>query len=400
MREPDHPRRVGLLFQGFEFHHKIFLGVLEYARPYRHWIVERSFPSLASMERFADQGVDGVIGQLTEPAVVEAVCRLGVPAVNISAVLEITALPNVLADDFMIGQLAADHLVARDCAHYAFVGQADHMFVELRRRGFYHGILELGCGHAYSELLRAGTPEPPSAYARRTELGRWLIDLPKPAGVFCSSDIMAFFVHRIARDCGLDLHRDIRLLGVDNQLDYCEAVYPPFSSVDHGMIGFRAAEALERLMNGQSVPPVTRVPPKGIVTRDRDGGAPSLPSEVHAVMQLIASRSGEPLQIDDLLAGLPLSRRYVEKRFKQATGRSIYQEVQRQRIERAEMLLTTTRWPIERVGQAAGFPDPRQFSRTFRQFTKMTPRAYRQAHAPGTNGASETVSQDGQDTDD
>jgi LacI family transcriptional regulator len=379
--ELDRPRRVGLLFQGFEFHHRIFLGVLEYSRIYRNWIIERSLPTLAGIQRFVDQGVDGIIGQITEPAIIEAIHRLRLPAVNISALIDVTTLANVLADDVMIGQLAADHLFSLGLAHYAFVGQDDFGFVNLRKRGFQHGLRELGCGHVYSEFLKAGTPEPASALARLTPLGKWLISLPKPVGVFCSTDLMAFYVHRIARDCGLDLGRSVRLLGVDNQLDYCEAVHPPFSSIEHGMIGFRAAETLERLMNGQPVPSTIFVPPKGVVSRDRNNTAPALPSEVHAVMQLIASRSGEPLHIDELLSSLPLSRRYIEKRFKQATGRSIYQEVQRQRIERASMLLRTTRWPIERVGDAAGFTDPRQFSRVFRQYTNTSPREYRQQHA-------------------
>lgn len=382
----DKPRRVGLLFQGFEFHHKIFIGVLEYARMYRNWAFERALPQVANIQRFIDQGVEGVIGQITEPALVDAVRQLGVPAVNISACDQVTTIPNVVANDVMIGQIAADHFYGRGCTHFAFVGQDELRFVELRRRGFRHGLVELGCIHACSELLNVGLPEPPSAHARHTELGRWLIRLPKPVGILCSNDVMGFYVHRIARDCGLDLTREVRLLGVDNQLDYCEAVHPPFDSIEHGMIGFRAAETLDRMLAGQTVPQTILVPPKGVIRRDRDSVAPTLPSEVHAVMQLIASRSGEPLQIDDLLSGLPLSRRYIEKRFKQATGRSIYQEVQRQRIERACMFLTTTRWPIERVGAAAGFSDPRQFSRVFRQHMLTTPREYRQRHA--THGAS------------
>lgn len=375
------PRRVGLLLHNIEFHHKIFLGILEYARLYRNWAFERALPQVSSVRRFKEQGIEGVIGQLVDAPVVEAVRESGLSAVNISAAWEVTEVPNVLANDFMIGQLAADDLFSQGMAHFAFVGQDNLLFVEHRRRGFVYGLGELACGHAYSELLNIGLPEPTTVHARHTDLGRWLLALPKPAGVFCSNDIMAFCVHRVARDCGLDLRRDVRLMGVDNQLDYCEAVHPPFSSVEHGMTGFRAAETLERLMDGQAVAPTLLVPPKGIVSRDRDASTPSLPSEVHAVMQLITSRLGEPLQIDDLLRGLPLSRRYIEKRFKQVTGRSIYQEVQRQRIERASMLLRTTHWPIERVGSAAGFTDPRQFSRAFRQFAGFTPRAYRREQA-------------------
>jgi LacI family transcriptional regulator len=211
--------------------------------------------------------------------------------------------------------------------------------------------------------------------------------LPKPAGIFCSNDQVAAHVHHVGIHCGLDLHRDVCLLGVDNQLDYCEAVHPPFSSVALGMIGFLAAETLQRLMSGQSAPAVTYVAPRGVISRGEGETEADLPSEVKTVMQLIASHMGQVSSIDDLLRNVPLSRRYMEKRFKQATGRSIYQEIQRQRIERASMLLATTRWPVERGGKAAGFSNPRQFSRVFRQFTQSTPRDYRQRRNRESRGA-------------
>ena len=108
-------------------------------------------------------------------------------------------------------------------------------------------------------------------------LAQWLIAAPKPLGIFCPTDIYAYFVHQAARHCGLDLLRDLHLIGVDNQVDYCEAVYPPFSSVDQGMIGYRAAETLERMMNGLAVPHVIRVQPRGVVERSVDSGAAHMP---------------------------------------------------------------------------------------------------------------------------
>lgn len=381
MNDLTRPRRVGLLLDYVEFHHKIFLGVLEFSRLYRTWMLDRALALVSNLERFAESGIDGIIGKLTDPEMRERVVSLGIPAVNISAAAEVSGIPSVLANDVMIGQLAADHLYSRGCAHYGFVGQYDLLFVHRRRRGFHQRLGELGCGYLYDEFLNAGLPEPSLNQTRNTPLGRWLLNLPKPVGLLCSTDTMAFCVHRIARDCGLEVGREVVLLGVDNQLDYCESVHPPISSIEHGMTGFRAAEALERLMLGHSVPPVLLVPPKGVVVRSEEPAGPALPSEVQAMMQLISSRAGEALQINDLLAGLPLSRRYVEKRFKAATGRSIYQEVQRQRIERACQMLRTTHWPMERVSAAAGFSDPRQFSRAFRRYMGTTPSAYRRAHA-------------------
>jgi LacI family transcriptional regulator len=371
------PLLVGLPLVHHDHHRRIFQGVLDYVRPYRNWALERIWPNDDSLRKLAQRGLAGIIGQLTDPGVAEAVLSLGVPAVNISGQKQLKNVVTVSSDEEMIGQLAANYLAARQLRHYAFVGQARLTFAERRGRGFQRGLVELGCGGQFSELDHDLWPESPTIASGTAPITTWLRDLPKPLGLFCSSDLIAFQLHHVARLAGLDLVRDIVLIGVDNQLDYCEAVHPPFSSVELGMVGFRAAEALERLMNGQIVPRVIDVPPSGVVTRGADGAPPGLPAEVHAVMQLIASRVGEQLQIDDLLQSVPLSRRYVEKRFKQATGRSIYQEVQRQRIDRAAMLLSSTRWPVERVGEASGFPDPRQFSRVFKQYMNTSPVKYR-----------------------
>lgn len=380
MPQPVPSRLVGLPFEQIEYHRRIFYGVVDFARAYRTWGLERIRPSVDGVRELALRGASGLIGMLTNPDVVAATRQARLPAVNISGQNDPEGITSVVSDDDMIGQLAAQYMVTLPLTRYAYVGQDGMLFAERRGRGFFRGLTELGvsaCIVEYPDAVRMNTN---MLYSREHPFSQWLLELPKPVGIFCSSDLIAFCVHQAARYMGLDLHRELVLMGVDNQQDYCEAVNPPFSSVEQGMIGFRAAETLERLMNGQRVPRTILVAPRGVIARGGDAAGHGLPSEVQEVMQLIASRLGEPLQIDDLLQNVPLSRRYIEKRFKQATGRSIYQEVQRQRIERACMLLRSTRWPVERVGTAAGFADPRQFSRAFRQHTQTTPMSYRKQH--------------------
>jgi AraC-like DNA-binding protein len=50
----------------------------------------------------------------------------------------------------------------------------------------------------------------------------------------------------------------------------------------------------------------------------------------------------------------------------------------RRRAERAAMLLATTADPISSVGADVGWPDPSQFSRRFKQYMGVSPRAYRE----------------------
>jgi LacI family transcriptional regulator len=369
-------RTVGLVFQNHDYHRRVFSGILEYVRPYRNWQMERISATADALAAHRGRAFDGLIGAITDSAAAETACALGIPTINVSGLGYPRGITTVASDEDMIGQMAANYLIRQNVRYFSWVGAPDLISIN-RGQGFCRALQELGEGPRLYELPESASINATLLYSDKTPFAQWLTAAPKPLGIFCPTDIYAFFTHQVARHCGLDMTRDLHLIGVDNQIDYCEAVYPPFSSIELGMVGFRAAEILERMMNGQSVPALIRVPPREVVSRGGKGDGPAHGPEVQAVNQLIASRLGERLQIDDLLQGIPLSRRYIEKQFKKATGRSIYQEVQRQRIERAKMLLTSTAWSIERVGEASGIPDPRQFSRAFRQHTGLSPVKYR-----------------------
>lgn len=361
----------------------LFHDVIDFARPFRDWTFRHAWPEPDGIEDLAQWGANGLIGQITEPAVVAAAIRTGLPAVNLSNARELDELTCVVNDDSVIGRLAADHLFSLGCRHYAYAGQDPLAFVEQRRRGFCHGLAELGLTGAYTELLGLDWTElAASQRGRGSPIADWLRRLPKPAGLFCSTDLLCYYVHGACTDCGLDLVRDVRLLGVDNDVGYCEAAYPPFSSIETGNIGFRGAGVLERLIRQEKdVPQVTRVPPQRLVVRSGDASDPVLPPEVLAINRYISSHIGEPIQAADALAQVPLSRRAMELKFKRVTGKTLYQAIQQKRVERACMLLRTTRWAIERVAESSGFSDPRQFSRVFRQHMHTTPRAYRRQAA-------------------
>lgn len=99
--------------------------------------------------------------------------------------------------------------------------------------------------------------------------------------------------------------------------------------------------------------------------------------EVIAAERYIRANLNRPFGIEDLAKHLGLSRRTLSRRFRQSTGVSPLEFVQRVRIERAVHLLETTEASIDAVAEAVGYSGTAAFRRTFRRETGRAPSDYR-----------------------
>lgn len=70
---------------------------------------------------------------------------------------------------------------------------------------------------------------------------------------------------------------------------------------------------------------------------------------------------------------------YVSRRFKQETGLSALEYLQKIRIEKCCELLAGDTLPIQTVAQMAGYEDTKFFNRVFKRMLGVTPREYRKA---------------------
>jgi AraC family transcriptional regulator, arabinose operon regulatory protein len=98
---------------------------------------------------------------------------------------------------------------------------------------------------------------------------------------------------------------------------------------------------------------------------------------VARAVDLIRLHFPEPhLHLSHLAAAACLGRTRFIQRFKQATGTSPRQHLERVRMEEARRLLEEG-LPVVRVAEMAGFEDPLYFSRRFRAMHGVAPTAYR-----------------------
>ena len=86
------------------------------------------------------------------------------------------------------------------------------------------------------------------------------------------------------------------------------------------------------------------------------------------------------LQIGQLLEEMPLSAWYQRKLFKEATGMTLTQYLNKIRIDYACSLLANSTMPIKSIAISSGFEDPYYFSRMFKNIKGSNPMLWRKQH--------------------
>jgi LacI family transcriptional regulator len=149
--------------------------------------------------------------------------------------------------------------------------------------------------------------------------------------------------------------------------------------VNAEQIGYDAAALLGRMMSGEAVDAgaAEHVPPRGVVARPSTNTLFSGDPEVDRAVAFIREHAPRRLLVSDVTGHVSLSRALLEPRFKRAVGRTIHQEIQRVRLNRAKALLVGSALPIKQVAAASGFSSVPYLTRVFHRATGETPAEYR-----------------------
>jgi LacI family transcriptional regulator len=180
---------------------------------------------------------------------------------------------------------------------------------------------------------------------------------------------------------GLEVPREVCVLGTNNHELICEHCYPTLSSIVQSSrrIGYHAAELLDRLMDGETAPPPMRIQPRNVVMRESTDRFVTEDEDVAAALRFIRNNAAKPIVVDDILNVLPISRRLLEMKFRRVTGKAPAQEIRHAHIERAKKLLKETDWSISRISMSSGYDSLHGFLLAFKRETRCTPGQYRAA---------------------
>lgn len=380
--------RIGLVFDyGLDYYREILRGIKAFAEARPRWAFTPMAPEPRAVAALRASEHDGLIAHVFGRPLARALEACGRPVVNVSGVLPDLTFPRVGVDHEAVGRLAAEHLLGRGLRRFGFVGYARHAFSIRREAGFRDAIEGAGFRVASYRQREASRRDPTGLWRWDEGLVRWLAALSGPVGILASHDPQGVQLAEACRRAGLTVPDDVALVGVDNDDLLCGLARPPLSSValPAERIGFEAAALLDRLMTRpRARPPAPlELPPTGVVTRPSTDVLALDDPELVAAIRFIREGAHRPLQVADVLAAVPTSRRSLERRFRAAIGRGIGEEIRRAHLERARTLLAETDLPMAQVAVLAGFSESKHLSVAFRQATGTTPTAYRRQSRAG-----------------
>ncbi len=375
-------RRVALIVEtSSAYGRRILRGVRRYVHTHQSWSIFLEQRSLTSRppQWLEDWDGDGIISRTTTKQLAEAAQRTKVPLIDLTDRHGTLGLPQVWSDDRAIAQLGADHLQERGFRRFAFCGFSRESWSQ-RRLAEFAAIVE-----------RPGEPcrvyESPwfgkDAHPWETEqarIGEWLRTLPKPIGIMTCNDVRGQHVLDACNRMDLAVPEEVAVIGVDDEEEVCELCDPPLSSIipNAELVGYKAAELLDRLMSGKQAEVLQRtIPPLGIAIRQSTDVLAIDDPDVAAAVRYIREHACRGAVVEDILRHVPVSRSILERRFRKALDCSPQALIRRTQLKRVKQLLVDTDLPLAKISELAGFKHHEHMCTVFKREVGHSPGAYR-----------------------
>ena len=307
--------------------------------------------------------------------------RAGVPAIIITwLAFDTPGATRVVANRWMAARMAAEHLHQRGYRSFAYVGTRHYAPSRIEHREFrrWLGLHGLSAQQQRPSLRRLYTSREWGDEC--DHLRRWLDGLSPPVGIFCSTDALARTLDHLARRAALRVPDDVGIVAGGNDVPLCELEQPTLTSIDYHYetVGRRAAELLDRLMDGEPAPRRNILIPPTLIPRQSTGLGGIGDPLVARALEFIEAHCAEPIRLAHVAQAAGLGERQLQRRMRDHRGRTIVQEILRARLDAARRLLETTDLPLTAIAPQAGFASRRTLTAAFRHHLATTPTAYRQ----------------------
>lgn len=301
-----------------------------------------------------------------------------IPIVSVALDLSAQGLPSVCPDEERIGVLGVEHLLATGLRQVSTFRLDGSPFGVARERAFVARARNAGARVA----VGWGSEDAPPRWRGEDAEGimAWLRGLPKPCGLFTCADHWARIVSRYVRLAGLRVPDDLALVGVDNDVVECELLSPPLSSVmvPWQELGERAARLVQRALDGERLERQRWVTPPIAVAARRSSELFAVEDAIVAkAMRWIRQNACQRLNVPMVAEAVGGGRQRLERRFRRALDRTVYDEIRRARVEVAMRLLRTTQIALVEVAKQSGFSNAALLSVAFKREVGMPPGVYR-----------------------
>ena len=357
----------------------VLRGVADYARIHGPWIFHLSVDApMRTVPPKAEWDGDGIIAQPHQDERLLMQLRdSGLPVVSLSGPPGFGGLPAVRVNQEAVPRLALDHFRQRGFVRFAYCGSPGERFWPRTGDMFRQMAEEAG----YTcEIYEPGYASAADTPHRLTPMVDWLRTLRKPTALLAGNDPKAREVLDACRIAGLHVPEDIAVLGVNDDELICELANPPLSSIIHNArrVGYQAAAMLDQLMGGAKVVEDQVVDPLGVHSRQSTDLLAIEDPEIATVVRFIRENACSGIRVDDVLDQVPLSRRAMETRFRNAVGRPPHMEIRRVQLERVKELLVNSDYKLEKIADMTGFSSAQYLAGLFHRVVGVTPGTWRQ----------------------
>jgi LacI family transcriptional regulator len=211
--------------------------------------------------------VDGAV--LVTPTVTDV--QYDGPVVAVDPHTGRSSLPTVASDNLQGAHLAVDHLLGLGHRRIGMVtGRPDLVSAQLRERGYREAHAAAGVP-VDEQLLRLGAFESDRGRGAAREL---LLLAEPPTAIFAANDLTALAVFDVAAELGVDVPRQLSVVGFDNIPESAMA-HPPLTTVQQPIrqMGHDAITMLVSLIAGEEIAD-THVTLETTLVRRRSTAAP------------------------------------------------------------------------------------------------------------------------------
>lgn len=287
----------------------------------------------------------------------------------------------VCHDSFATGELAAKALLSQNLAQYAYIGYMFRAYwSDDRQRGFVKAVRK---ANRRVTIFRSHSKDVVESEGYGRRLSDFVGALKPGTGVFAANDEIATRVLSICRDKGINVPKDVVVIGVDNAEEMCSNTSPSLTSIqlDFERGGYNAAELLSsRLQNRKLKPRTLGFEALGVVHRRSTGNCGHVDPQVVAAVEYVRENACAGIGVPDVVSMMGCGRRMAELRFRKMTGKSIFEEIQVVRFERVFVVLKSGVSDLRTIADVCGFPSGETFRKEFRLRTRLSVREWRKKY--------------------
>ncbi|MEO6996199.1 MAG: DNA-binding transcriptional regulator [Lacunisphaera sp.] len=363
-------------------------GIAKYQRMNEPWtvFVDDDTGFECRSEHLWEQEWDGVICAHTTPSLVKTCAERNVPLVDLTDARPFPGVPQVRPDNVGVGHIAAEDLVERGYANFAYCGFSNELWSTERKNGFVEGLALLGKSCAVFETEGAFRYSPEWCGQQRMRIMAWLKQQPLPLALMACHDHRAVQVLAAAKECGLSVPEDLVVLGVNDDRACCEMAQPLLSSIplDSCQAGYLAAENLAALMKGEVLlRDCTLVGPLGVVTRQSTDMLALEDRRLSTALRFIRDNAYRGISVEEVVRRTAVPRHELERGLRRHIGRSPQAEIRRLQMAEVKRLLQHTDSPLKDIADQVGFEYMEYMCVVFKRLVGKTPGKFRKESRGG-----------------